>query len=433
MAILDINALQSVLKQKYTQRRFNLLCYKKNPFYALCPKITDFGGKNKVVALRNAVPQGRGTSIAAAQAGKTASVYTGFVVTRVSDYTTASIAGESIKAAKGDENTLIEGLTKEIDGAIHVTMRSLAISMYRNGGGSRGQIANVTSVTSGTNTITTGIATTVIQLVNLTDITNFEVNMQPMFANDDGSSATPLGTLAIPGAQPIVTSVDRDLGLVYINGTYSALVTGVAQSGINSNGSYIFQGNTTGSDYGKMIKGLAAWVPTTAPIATDNFLSVNRFQDVTRLAGIRYSGGGGPIEESLIETATRACREGSSPDYAFLNPLDWSNLVKALGAKVLYERSAPLDEPDIGFKAVQLSGPEGYINVVADINTPKGLCYLLQMDTWHLESLGEAPMILDFDGNTILRSATSDDYEVRIGYYANLTCEAPGWNSVISL
>ncbi len=416
MAILDINALQAVLKQKYTQRRFNLLCYKKNPFYALIPKITDFGGKNKLVALRNGVPQGRGTSIAAAQAGKTASIYTGFVLTRLSDYTTASIAGESIKAAKGDENTLIEGLTKEIDGAIHVTMRSLAISMFRNGGGSRGQISSSSTVTS-----------TVITLTTLTDITNFELNMQIMCASDDGSSATPAGTRAVPGTQPIIVGLDRDLGTLTLNGAWSTLMTSCAAS------DYIFQGNTTGSDYGKMVKGVNAWLPTTAPTSTDNFLSVNRSTDVTRLAGIRYVGGGGPIEESLIEAATRACREGASPDHVFLNPLDWSNLVKALGTKVLYERSAPLDEPEIGFKAVQLSGPEGYINVIADLNCPKGTAYMLQLDTWHLESLGEAPMILDFDGNTILRSATSDDYEVRIGYYANLSCEAPGWNVNIQL
>ena len=68
---LDTTALTAVLKQKYTQRKFNLLCYKKNPFYALVNKITDFGGKNKVVAMRNAAPQGRGPTIAVAQGDKT--------------------------------------------------------------------------------------------------------------------------------------------------------------------------------------------------------------------------------------------------------------------------------------------------------------------------------------------------------------------------
>jgi hypothetical protein len=411
MALLDTTALQAVLKQKYTQRRFNLLCYKKNPFYALIPKITDFGGKNKVIALRNGVPQGRGTNIAAAQANKTATIYTAFTVTRNSDYATASITGEAVKAAKGDENTLIEGLTKEIDGTIHVCMRSLAIAMFRNGGGQRGQIAS-------------GQTGATVTLSTLTDITNFEPNMILRVSSDDGSPAAPAGLRA---GQVTVTGVDRDLGTITVTPNWNVGIGAVAAN------DFIFQGNASGSDYGGMIKGLAGWVPATAPTSTDNFFGVPRNSDATRLAGIRFNGSGGPIEESFIEAAARVVREGGSPDHTFMNPLDWSNLVKALGSKVLYERSAPLDEPDIGFKAVMLDGPEGPIKILADLNCPKGTAYMLQLDTWHLESLGEAPMILDFDGNTILRSATSDDYEVRVGYYAQMTCEAPGWNAVITL
>jgi hypothetical protein len=416
MALLDTTALAAVLKQKYTQRRFNLLCYKKNPFYALIPKITDFGGKNKVISLRFGVPQGRGASIAAAQAGKTASAYGAFTVTRASDYATASITGEAIAAAKGDENTLIEGLTKEIDGTIHVCMRSLAIAMYRNGGGARGQIS------SGSN-----VATTTITLANLSDVSNFEVNMLVQFASDDGSASSPAG-LRNGGATATITGVDRDLGTLTFATNVNTAVPAVQTS------DYIFQGNTNqaNSDYGKMVKGLAAWLPATAPTSTDNFFGLNRSTDVTRLAGVRYNGNGGPIEETLVEAATRLQREGSSPDHVFMHPFDWSNLVKALGSKVIYDRAQSVDEPEFGFKAVALEGPEGPIKVVSDLNCPKGTGYMVQLDTWHLESLGEAPRILDLDGNTILRSANSDDYEVRIGYYAQPTCEAPGWNANIT-
>ena len=116
-----------------------------------------------------------------------------------------------------------------------------------------------------------------------------------------------------------------------------------------------------------------------------------------------------------------------------MNPLDYGNFVKALGSKVIYDRSKSFDEPDIGFKAIQLQGPTGAIDVIGDVNCPKGLAYMLQLDTWALESLGAAPGILDDDGNRILRDATTDSYIVRVGYYANLTCTAPGWNAVITL
>jgi len=58
---------------------------------------------------------------------------------------------------------------------------------------------------------------------------------------------------------------------------------------------------------------------------------------------------------------------------------------------------------------------------------------MLQMDTWTLNSLGAAPHILDLDGNRMLREANNDAYEVRVGFYGNLSCNAPGYNSRVAL
>jgi hypothetical protein len=414
---LDTTALAAVLKQKYTQRKFNLLCYKKNPFYALVNKITDFGGSNKRIGVRNASPQGRGPTIAVAQGNKTSSAYQGFVVTRTSDYATASITGEAIKASKGDENSLIEGLTKEIDGSIHTCMRNLAICMYRNGGGQRGQIATVSNV-----------ASTVITLANLGDVVDFEQGMTVALAADDGynNGGALLGLRGGGGTTLQITGIDRDLGTLTAGQVWSTI------SGA-STGDYIFQAAAgVGSDYASMVRGLAAWLPTTAPITTDNFFGVNRSNDVTRLGGIRVVGSGADYQDTLTDAATRISREGGEASHVFMNPLDWAKLVKALGAKVVYDRAAPLDMPEFAFKAVQLEGPDGPVKVIADLNCPLGTGYMVQLDTLNFESLGEAPMILDLDGMTILRNPTTDSYDVRIGYYGQLTCEAPGWNCVIS-
>lgn len=414
---LDTTALAAVLKQKYTQNKFNLLCYKKNPFYALINKMTDFGGANKPVAMRNASPQGRGPTIGIAQANKTASSYQRFVVTRISDYATASITGEAIKAAKGDENALIEGLTKEIDGSIHTCMRNLAICMYRNGGGQRGQVA-----------ANSNVASTTINLANIGDVVNFEQLMTVVTAADDGyNNGGALAGLRGSGATALtIQGVDRDLGTLTASAAWNTI------PGITAGTDFIFQGAPgVGSDYGSMIRGLAAWLPSTAPISTDNFFGVNRSQDVTRLGGIRVAGQGADYQDTLTDAATRISREGGAADHVFMNPLDWAKLVKALGAKVVYDRSSPLDMPDIAFKAVQLEGPDSPIKVISDLNCPLGTAYMVQLDTLNMESLGEAPMILDFDGLTIQRNPTADAYDVRIGYYGNMTCEAPGWNASI--
>jgi hypothetical protein len=58
---------------------------------------------------------------------------------------------------------------------------------------------------------------------------------------------------------------------------------------------------------------------------------------------------------------------------------------------------------------------------------------MLQLDTWSLNTLGEAPMFLDLDNNRMLRESAADAYEVRLGYYGNIACNAPGYNCRIAL
>ncbi len=58
---------------------------------------------------------------------------------------------------------------------------------------------------------------------------------------------------------------------------------------------------------------------------------------------------------------------------------------------------------------------------------------MLQLNTWTLETLNGAPRILDLDGNRMLRNSTADSYQIRVGYYGNMTCEAPGWNAYFAL
>jgi hypothetical protein len=57
------------------------------------------------------------------------------------------------------------------------------------------------------------------------------------------------------------------------------------------------------------------------------------------------------------------------------------------------------------------------------------------MDVWKLRSLGRAPHVLTYgmEGLEGIRVGNADALEVRIGYYANLICSAPGWNAVITL
>lgn len=407
-AIFDFTAAQAVLKQRYTKKKLNTLEYTDNVFHAVLPKDETLGGLNHVWGVRGAISSTRSATFSSGQSsgGGSSSTYKRFVASHYNDYAFAYISGDAIESAKGDENTLIDILTGEIDGALISATRSLAIAEYKNGGGARGQIS------SGSN-----VGTATITLANVFDITNFEAGMVLQTSATDGTSG------AVRAGTVTVSAVDRDAGTITASGNWTAGIAACAAS------DFIFMQG----DFGGMMPGLAGYLPTTAPTAGDSFLSVDRSADPVRYAGLRYNGNGAPIEESLIVVAARLAREGSKPDTVLMNPEDWANLEKALSGKVIYDRVVAFDEPSIGFEAIKMRGPKGPIKILADVNCPKGTCYMLQLNTWTLMSIGKAPRIFDLDNLEMLRLNNADTYEVRCGSRTTLKCDAPGWNAVITL
>lgn len=374
------------------------MVYKDNPFLALVPKYTKFGGKNLPIPIIYGNPQGRSATFATAQANKTPSKITDFVLTRDQDYALASIDNETMMASQGDANAFMEAATTEIDGAIQAATRSLAVALFRDGSGAIGRAAN------------SSFTLTTITLTNPDEITNFEVGMEIQL-----SSAATSASLRNSGASIAITSVDRSNGVIGFAAAVNSVITAAAQN------DYI---NVEG-DIEQKVKGLDAWIPSSSPSSTA-FFGVDRSVDPTRLAGIRYDGSALPIEEALIETASRIGREGGSPSHCFMSFDQYSNLEKALGSKVQYVDLRA--NAEIAFRGIMVNGPKGMIRVIPDQNCLPATAFMLQLDMWKIYSLGDAPMILDSDGNKMLREANADAVEVRIGYYAQLGCRAPGWS-----
>lgn len=399
---LDLTSFQPVLKQHYTNDRVENMVYKDNPLLAMIPKYEQFGGENLKLPIKFGIPQGRSSNFATAQANKTNSQYKAFLLTRARDYSLAAIDNETIDASKGNSNAFLEAATTEIDGAIESATRALAIDLYGNGSGSRGQSSAAATGTT-------------IQLASVEDVTNFEVGMYLVFSTDEGGGLVKSGRVS-------VTGVDRDLGILTTD-TLTAIDGGAGVAADD----FAFQEG----DYDQKIKGLRAWLPSTAPAVSDNFFGVNRSSDATRLAGIRFDGSGAPIEEALIDAAARVAREGGRPDYCFMSYSSFSELEKALGAKVQY-----VDKhinPEIGFRGIKIHGPRGPITVIPDQNCPENRAFMLSMSYWKLYSLGKCPKILDSDGLRMLRESNADAVEVRVGYYAQMGCRAPGFNATIDL
>lgn len=401
---LDLNTVTQALKEHYKDLRVKNMVYKDNPLLALMPKYEQFGGENMPIPTQYGIANRRSATFGTGQALDTATSLARFVLTRVKDYSFASITGESIKATESNADAFLKYATLEIDGAIQSLTRSIAIGLYGDGSGKIGQVGSTTG-TSGTQTIT---------LSNVEEITNFEVGMVLRIATNT-TSALETDVLTI-------SEVDRDLG------TIKVVIT--SSSGNLSAGDALFQsGDYVSASDRLKISGLEAWIPAGTPA---NLFGVTRTADRTRLAGVPFDGSSMPIEEALVSAASRLAREGGSPDHCFMDYTQFANLEKALGSKVVYDKVSS-DDADVGFQALSIIGPKGPIRVIADQNCTPNVAYLLQMDTWSLNSLGAAPHILDLDGNRMLRESSADAYEVRVGFYGNVGCTAPGYNSRVAL
>lgn len=71
---------------------------------------------------------------------------------------------------------------------------------------------------------------------------------------------------------------------------------------------------------------------------------------------------------------------------------------------------------NIAFRGIMVNGAASTIKVFPDRYCQATTLYLLQMDTWCLESLGDAPQILRYgDGLEMLRVYNADAGEVRCG------------------
>ena len=409
---LDVGTVTEALKEHYKPLRVQNMVYKDNPLLAMMPKYTKFGGENMPIPLLYSNPQRRSATFANGQGNTSTSALKQFVLTRAKDYSFASITGESIKATERDSDAFLRYATMEIDGALNSLTRSLAIGMYRDGSGVRGQVNAEPSTASNM----------VITLKNAEDVTNFEVGMtvNVFSALSGGSQRTRDGS----DGDLDIDAIDRDAGTLTFTGeAYDS-------SGTIAADDFIF----VKGDRGLMLTGLSGWVPSAAVVTAGipDLFSVVRTADVTRLGGNRFDGSALPIEEALIGGASRVAREGGSPTHCFVDFATFSNLEKALGSKVVYSEAKARDV-DIGFSAISLRGPRGTIQIVPDQNCQPDVAWMLQMDTWSLNTLGEAPMFLDLDNNRMLRESAADAYEVRLGYYGNVACNAPGYNCRVAL
>lgn len=436
-AIAYSNATDNIatLKELYSDDAWVMkdLVFDKNPFLAICPKDETemgMGGKSFPVPVMYDTGAGRSAALGTAQTYQTAPQTVEFQVTRVSNYSVATLTNDFLRASSSNIGAFMPAAELNVKSAFRNCSNDLAHDMYGDGSGVRGTYG------LGGGSISTGVIT----LDNLGMVYQFGVGMALVSFSVSGQTPTQSTSAAIG----YVIAVDTGLGTVTVSATqggaagnptsWSTSFPYLAQAGdVN------FVANGLNTSNMLKLAGLAAWIPTTAPGGSDSFFGVNRSVSPTKLAGLRFAGGASEsIQDALIDSVNQLAAnssEAGDPDYILLNPVSYQTLVKQLTSQANYV-SIKHDEIDISFKALVLPTANGEIAILQDRNCQAQTGWVITLKTWKLRSLGKVPQFLTFPGfydQLGFPVPGSDAVELRVGYYANLTCNAPGANATVPL
>lgn len=418
----------AALKELYTDDKEYMkdLVYKENPFLALVPKNESpdgFAGKYIPVPLEYGTPQGRSHTFANAQNQQTATSLASFFVFVIEDYQLVTITNLLMEQTKSNAGAFVDAAKLQMDGGFRNITNNIAFELFGSGTATRGIISSAGLTTSGSTTAVSFL------LSNPQTVVSFEVGMLLVASATDGGA---------PSTDTIsITGVDRSSGL--ISGTSSTAHSSDLSANWAAGGFVTVSGDlpsagatSTGSFLA--LSGLAAWIPTASPASNDSFWGVNRSADPTRLAGCRFNAQSYTIEEGITNSLAFLNREGGKPDLCIMDFASYAALVNALGAKVQYVQ-VKHDEVEVAFEGITFQSAYGRVTVLADRSCPPQTAYLLTMSTWKLRSLGKVPHILTYgmEGLEGLRVGNADALEIRIGYYGNLICSAPGFNCVVQL
>jgi hypothetical protein len=407
---LNLTNFAPMLKTLYTKDKVQNLTFKENPLLADLPKAEDFYGESFTQPLIYGNPQGRSATFATAQGNKGNSKSAKFIVTRSKDYGLVSIDNETILASQNDAGAFVSARKAEIDGMFSEMANTLAVDLVGTGSGKRGQVS-----------ASQNVALTVVTLADAHDIVKIEVGMAFVLSAADGGGSVRSG-------KAWVISVDRKAGTFVVSntqgGSATALSTCIAAAAASD---FIF----VEGDYDSKIKGLKSWLVYGGP-SSGAFFGLDRTTDPQRMAGVYEDfSAAATVEEALIDGAKLMKRYGSSIDRVWISEDKMSDLIKSQGSKVQYVDVA--QSAEIGMRGVRLQTGKGVVDVFSDRNIALTDCFMLQRNTWKLKTLGGCPMILNMDSLEALREATADAIEVRIGYYGQLVCSAPGYNGIFKI
>lgn len=369
---------------------------KEEPFIGFFRTKSEGGSPYKAMIRTNAV---RGSSdFATALANRNASSYTSFDIEDFAEeHIVVSISRKLMKKAGNNEDAIVSVVEQAVDAAKEEAAISIANKLQANGGGSIGVVASFTSTT--------------ITLVDASGLYLFRENMRIQASDDDGATASPAG-LRDSGAAVEITGMDDSSG--------SAVLTYSPTSGIPSlaNGDFLFREGDYDSFSQRIIQGMTAWCPKTAPGGTDDFFGVNRSTNVPALAGKRMNAGGKSIFDVFRLASARLKNNRAKFDSILCNPLKQNDMDQAMGAKQTFTMKTAY--AGVELEGIKVSTAAGMLNVYGFSVWPENDCLLTNRESWELVAYGQTTEDVDEDGNVWHLEQAQDAYQRRVAGYPQL-------------
>lgn len=374
--------------------------YKMNPAIGDMKKFEEDGGQD----YRFTVTYSQG-AVGSAQYARAYAVagnvqYARFIVTRVNDYALARMNGEDYEALSSDDWAVVNAWKDRVETAYHEALRSLAISIFGDGSGTRGTISTVAGAT--------------VTLTEPTQVTNFAVGMSTVVAASGG------GTFgAIRAGTELVGGLDR------VNGTLTSTdvswATGIAAI---ANGDFIYRdGDAANGGAGFVVTGLQQWLIGGATPGT--LWQCNRNVDPVALAGTYVDYANVPMDEAVLDLAERVSIQDDRKKVVYVNPRDKVQLVKLLESKSRFMRPTQGATANVGFENIEFETDSGPMALKGDVNVKRTQFFMFPPELFELTSIGKAPKPLKVDGQLVRARDAFDAYEMRIGSYVNTAFRGP--------
>ena len=413
-----ITTFDFALRDRYTNKQtVQNLCFADRVTLGKMPKDTEFQGRGHPIPVIIRSPLGIAVTLANAQtnattnsgaAGNTKGVE--FLITAGDLVGTVDIGEKVIRASRANPGAFLQNKTAEIDGLYGGVADDLARAIQGNGTNLLGVSPNLVGTT--------------ITFTNPSDAMYFEVDMLLEASLADGSGAAD----ALLAGTAYVTNRDLNAGTVTINALPGAW---------NGAGTlYLFRAGTFLGNVGNLIThGFGSYITSAAaPPALYGVSAAARLAEKQRLCGVvlpaaSVAGLGKEVRMQMLGSQMTGRAKGPGGKFWTMHPEDWQDLAISLqsrGQRPLTDKST-----SFGYEYLEIVAGGVRGEVYADRFNPKGKARCWRIQNWTLLTMGEMIGPQNGDGLTMLRKATTIDYEYRLLGFPGVGCEAPGWQGEV--